>query len=553
MEPGGIKHRLISDCRELNKTLDPPKFKLDNIQQIFPVIQKGMQAIKVDLKNAYFHLCVAEKAQLYLCMQVGDKFFCWEGAPFGLSTLPYLFQSLMKTLLKKWRSKGMLVWVYLDDILLVSKKKKTLVKERDELLKDLETVGLIVNTKKSVLEPTQNISYLGFQLNFSQGVLEVPAQKVKTVRKELGKLVTHKELTPRKMAAILGTVRSFLTALPFLRAFTDKLCSFVDLNVKFGWDSPQPIPWDLQEQIRNVKEIIDNWKGRSMLGEDQPTRSLHSDSSGHGWGGKDLLEGTELQEFWRDQSGLHINVKELLAAIATVKSLAKRGERVLLGVDNSVAYSYLRKQGGKKGPFNETLRPFLEWCQENQVVVQPTLVQSHNMLADSLSRKGVDKGDYTLCQNVFLHLQSLFHPFVQPSIDMFSSPGNAQLQNWVSRYPHWGAWGVNALELDLSPVESCWANPPWNLVSRWLVRLRSAPWVKCLLAVPWWVGSSWWPLLVKLHVRGTPVVLVQPREGLFQNCLGEKMPPTRWPLLCLMLSGASWRENKFRLKVSHYI
>jgi len=103
-EPTGeIRNRLISDCRLLNVHLVPPQFRLENIQQVFPVLRKGMHAIKVDLKNAYFHLGVADVVKPYLCMQVGEKFYQWQEAPFGLSILPFLFQSLMKTLLKRWR------------------------------------------------------------------------------------------------------------------------------------------------------------------------------------------------------------------------------------------------------------------------------------------------------------------------------------------------------------------------------------------------------------------------------------------------------------------
>jgi hypothetical protein len=43
---------------------------------------------------------------------------------------------------------------------------------------------------------------------------------------------------------------------------------------------------------------------------------------------------------------LHINIKELSAAVQVVKTLAKEGEHITLGVDNLVAYHYLRKGGG---------------------------------------------------------------------------------------------------------------------------------------------------------------------------------------------------------------
>jgi hypothetical protein len=57
---GEEKSRLISDCRALNRHLNPPKFRLDNIQQVFPVLRRGMFAIKVDWKHAYFHLGVSK-------------------------------------------------------------------------------------------------------------------------------------------------------------------------------------------------------------------------------------------------------------------------------------------------------------------------------------------------------------------------------------------------------------------------------------------------------------------------------------------------------------
>ena len=41
-----------------------------------------------------------------------------------------------------------------------------------------------------------------------------------------------------------------------------------------------------------------------------------------------------------------------------------------------------------------------------------------------------------------------------------------------------------------------------------------------------------------------------PFHGMFSDCLGTCMPPPRWPLLCVLLSGACWRQNKSRLKVS---
>ena len=67
---------------------------------------------------------------------------------------------------------------------------------------DLDSAGMVVNQKKSQLNPTQQVEHLGFSVDLKTGCLQVPQQKLKAVRKELGKLLTHKEMTCRKVAAI---------------------------------------------------------------------------------------------------------------------------------------------------------------------------------------------------------------------------------------------------------------------------------------------------------------------------------------------------------------
>ena len=106
------------------------------------------------------------------------------------------------------------------------------------------------------------------------------------------------------------------------------------------------IPQELQNQVMEMKEIMEKWKGRKFEGK-IPVRELHSDSSQNAWAGVDVTSGKMVQDFWRDKSGLHINVKELEAAIITVKSLSHKGEHVSLKVDNSVIFAYLSIGGGR--------------------------------------------------------------------------------------------------------------------------------------------------------------------------------------------------------------
>ena len=245
-----IKNRLISDCREINQSLNPQKFRLDHWKEIFPVLEPKMWAVKIDLQNAYFHLPLSNAIKNYIRMEIGPKVFQMEGACFGLSTLPYLWTQIMHVFLKRWRKLGMLIFIYLDDILLLAKNRSLAEKQTKILVQDLEDSGMLINHKKSKLEPCQEVEHLGFLLNLEKGVLLVPDQKLKNISKEMGKFLVQKEMSCRKAAAILGQLRSFLTALPCLRAFSDLLVKFTDQHRTVGWDKKVLIPSPLQDQCR---------------------------------------------------------------------------------------------------------------------------------------------------------------------------------------------------------------------------------------------------------------------------------------------------------------
>ena len=104
-----------------------------------------------------------------------------------------------------------------------------------------------------------------------------------------------------------------------------------------------------------------------------------------------------------------------------------------LSVDNSVAYSYLAKGGGRIPSLNALVRPFLAWCMDKKVSLEVVQVKSSEDLADAPSRWKQDRGDYTLDPTLFKKLQEIMAKWVNPHVDMFASPGHNQLENFVSR------------------------------------------------------------------------------------------------------------------------
>ena len=85
-EGSKIQSRLITDCRKINQFYCTQHFKLDHLENIFPFLQKGMFAAKVDLKNAYFHLELHRDLKAYIRLQVGEEIWEFQSACCGIST-----------------------------------------------------------------------------------------------------------------------------------------------------------------------------------------------------------------------------------------------------------------------------------------------------------------------------------------------------------------------------------------------------------------------------------------------------------------------------------
>ena len=451
-EGDSLKHRLISDCREINQYLVCKKFRLENLSSILPYLKKGHFAAKIDLKDAYFHVPLGESFKPFLRMQVGEDIWEFQAGCFGLNLMPQVFMAIMRTFEKRWRGRGIICFVYLDDILLLGPTAQRVQEHLQVLIGDLLDAGFKINRKKSVLYPVQSILHLGFTLNLEKGELQLCPQRLKTVRKELGKLVVATSMSVRKMAAILGQVRSFLVALPFLRSFTDTMCAFIKTHTPAGWDSVHRVPPFVKSQLREIKHLLNSWSGRPFY--TPPSRQLYADSSTYAWAGLDPVSKSFVQEFWRDKVHWHINVKELSAAIQTVQSLANPGETVLLSVDNQVSFWYLTKGGGRHSHFNALLRPFINWCIRHKVTLQVRWVPSKDMLADNLSRWDWDPGDYTLSEPLFQFLRKVYLPWGGSTPTCLPPRGTGNYPNsfpggpigkrprWTLCSAPWTTWGA---------------------------------------------------------------------------------------------------------------
>ena len=82
------------------------------------------------------------------------------------------------------RRLNILIIIYFDDMLLISRTIEETLMARDIVIFLLQLLGFVLNLKKSVLTPTQRIDFLGVTVDLSTMTLSLPQKKVSEVQKQ---------------------------------------------------------------------------------------------------------------------------------------------------------------------------------------------------------------------------------------------------------------------------------------------------------------------------------------------------------------------------------
>ncbi len=148
---GGL--RPILDLRPINRALCERPFRMLTLKQILAQIRPGDWFASVDLKDAYFHIQIAPHHRRFLRFAFENTAYQYSVLPFGLALAPRTFSKCVDAALSPLRASGMRILNYLDDWLILAQSRDTLLSHIDSLLIHLESLGLCVNRRKSILAP----------------------------------------------------------------------------------------------------------------------------------------------------------------------------------------------------------------------------------------------------------------------------------------------------------------------------------------------------------------------------------------------------------------
>ena len=122
------------------------------------------------------HIDISDKFASYSGFQYGGDFYKYKNLPWGTSIAPFVLQSFTESISDMLRDKFQVnTRVYLDDFLITHSEKEKVQEALDYLKEFLKEAGFVVNLKKSSVEPTQKIDWLGFTLTHE--ALELQQEK----------------------------------------------------------------------------------------------------------------------------------------------------------------------------------------------------------------------------------------------------------------------------------------------------------------------------------------------------------------------------------------
>ncbi|KAM9974261.1 hypothetical protein ACTFIR_012782 [Dictyostelium discoideum] len=193
---------------------------MEGIKNLPSMVKQGYYMVKLDIKKAYLHVLVDPQYRDLFRFVWKGWHYRWKTMPFGLSTAPRIFTMLLRPVLRMLRDINVSVIAYFNDLLIVGSTKEECLSNLKKTMDLLVKLGFKLNMEKSVLEPTQSITFLGLQIDSVSMKLLVPKEKKKSVIKEIRNFLKLDCCSPRKLAGLKGKLIALKDAVIPFRLYT---------------------------------------------------------------------------------------------------------------------------------------------------------------------------------------------------------------------------------------------------------------------------------------------------------------------------------------------
>ena len=216
------RQRPVINLKRLNQSVKTEHFKMEGIHMLKDLLRAGDLMAKIDLKDAYFMIPIAQEDRDFLKFQWKDQTYQFNCLPFGLSSAPWVCTKTTRPVVAALREIGLCLIIYIDDILVMAETESLLKDHVTAVMYLLENLGLVINHPKSKLDPSQEIEFLGFNVNSKTMELKLPREKIKKIRTEAGKVMQPDTVSGLTLSRLIGKMNAATQAIPMAPLYYKK-------------------------------------------------------------------------------------------------------------------------------------------------------------------------------------------------------------------------------------------------------------------------------------------------------------------------------------------
>lgn len=514
--------RFILNLKNLNEFMAYVHFKMEDIRTAQRLVSHDTFLANIDLQDAYLLIPIHTQSRKYLRFQFENTLYQFTCMPFGLCSGPRVFTKLMRPVIQVLRKQGKKSVIYLDDILCVAGSYENCRNNVRLTISLLESLGFIINYKKSKLIPSMRCRFLGFIIDTQNFVLELPDAKRRSLTKLLASFCKKSSCRISEFAHLIGKLVAASPAVDYGALYIKQLERVkIEALVLCGgnYEGKMQVP-------RLISPDLNWWRAslrsaHSIIRRDIFDLTIFSDASNSGWGATDGFK--DIYGFWSDEEkAFHINYKELLAVKFALHGLAADtvDSQILLRVDNTTAIAYVNKMGSVRFPkFHGLTRDIWQWAERRRnFLVAAYIPSAENREADHLSRISNEDTEWEIADWAFV---KIIERFGKPDIDLFATQENRKCDQFCSRFPTPAAWAIDAFTINWATL-NFYAFPPFAIILKVLAKIRRDR-ATGIVVVPNWSGQPWFPLFREL-LTSRPLIF-RPHNSLLISRCREKTHP----------------------------
>ena len=354
--------------------------------------------------------------------------------PFGLSSAPYIFTKLLKPIVKKWRSQGNSIVIFLDDGLGAG-RTYTLAKIFSlQAHADLLKFGFLPNESKCEWDPIQEITWLGVVINTLNCTLHLTAKRVNSILTDIDNIIAqkNKKLHVKRFASICGKIISCGSCVGNISKLVSRhLYALINSAPNWNWNLniTEAAIAELRFWKDNLGKIngIPIWPNKTV-----PTKIVYSDASDTGCRSVIEMEGRTFHQNWSElESHKSSTYRELRTVELALKSFLQelKSQFAVWFTDNQNVTKIISSRSRIIELQNIALEIFSICVKYGVTLDVQWIPRDRNYITDEIS-KIIDFDDYTLHDDVFDYIDAIWGPH---SCDRFACYYNTKLKNFNTR------------------------------------------------------------------------------------------------------------------------